>query len=178
MSPKEETRHLVVGRLRKPHGLKGDCAVFPLTDEPEQIFAPGQSLWVRNLAGEEVAGPLIVARSRPYHREWLLAFQDHLQIEAVEPWRGHFLAAESSALRAPEAGEVYLHELAGFSVRDAVGAVLGLVSRVIEAPGGLLLEVQGPKREFLVPFRKEFVVEVDRTERKLRVELPAGMLDL
>jgi 16S rRNA processing protein RimM len=176
--PAEETRHLVVGRLRKPHGLKGDCAVFPLTDEPGQVFAPGQSLWIRNLAGEEVAGPLIVARSRPYHREWLLAFQDHLRIEAVEPWKGHFLAAEPSALRAPAAGEVYLHELAGFSVRDAAGTVLGLVSKVLDTPAGLLLEVQGPRREFLMPFRKEFVVAVDRARRSLDVQLPEGMVDV
>ncbi len=175
--PAEETRHLVVGRLRKPHGLKGDCAVFPLTDEPERVFAPGQSLWIRNLGGGEGAGPLIVGRGRPYHRGWLLAFRDHLQIAAVEPWKGHFLAAEPGGLRAPEAGEVYLHELAGFTVRDAAGAVLGLVSKAIEAPGGLLLEVQGPKREFLVPFRKEFVVAVDREQRSLKVQLPEGLLD-
>jgi len=176
--PAEEARHLVVGRLRKPHGLKGDCAVFPLTDEPAQVFAPGRSLWLRNLAGELVAGPLVVARSRPYHREWLLAFQDHASIEAVEPWKGHFLAAEPADLRPPEAGEVYLHELAGFSVRNTEGTVLGLVSKVVELPSGLLLEVQGPKREFLVPFRKEFVVEVERTARQLIVQLPPGMLDL
>jgi 16S rRNA processing protein RimM len=176
--PAEEARHLVVGRLRKPHGLKGDCAVFPLTDEPAQVFAPGRSLWLCNLAGETVAGPLIVERSRPYHREWLLAFRDHLRVEAVEPWRGHFLAAEPATLRPPEQGEVYLHELAGFSVRDAAGAALGLVTRVVEAPTGLMLEVQGPVREFLMPFKKEFVVELDRASRRMVVSLPVGLTDL
>jgi 16S rRNA processing protein RimM len=158
----EETRHLVVGRLRKPHGLKGDCAVFPLTDEPEAVFAPGRALWLKDLAGELVAGPLVVERSRSYHREWLVAFRDHLRIEAVEPWRGHFLVAEAAELRPPDDGEVYLHELAGFAVKDAAGTALGLVTGVLEVPGGLMLEVQGPKREFLLPFRKEFVGELDR----------------
>ena len=174
----QEARHLVVGRLRKPHGLKGDCAVFPLTDDPETVFAPGRELWIENLAGEVVAGPLTVERSRAYHREWLVAFQGHPRVEAVEPWRGHFLAAEVSGLKPPEAGEVYLHELAGFSVRDASGTPLGLVTAVLELPAGLLLEVQGPKREFLVPFRKEFVAELDRAGRKLVVDLPEGMLEL
>jgi 16S rRNA processing protein RimM len=174
----EEARHLVVGRLRKPHGLKGDCAVFPLTDDPAEVFAPGRSVWVKNLAGEVVAGPLTIERSRPYHREWLLAFRDHERIEAVEAWRGHFLAAESQALRPPAEGEVYLHELAGFAVQDAAGAPLGLVSRVLELPTGLLLEVQGPKREFLVPFRKEFVVALEREARRLRVALPEGLTEL
>lgn len=64
-------RLLAVGRLRKPHGLKGECAVFPLTEEPEDRFARGRALWLLNLAGETVAGPLTVARSRGYHRQWL-----------------------------------------------------------------------------------------------------------
>ena len=176
--PGEEARHLVVGRLRKPHGLKGDCAVFPLTDEPAAVFAPGRELWVENLAGEIVAGPLVVERSRPHHREWLVAFRGHPRVEAVEPWRGHFLAAEAAGLREPGAGEVYLHELEGFALRDRSGAPLGLVTAVLELPGGLMLEVQGPKREFLVPFRKEFVLELDREGRRLVVELPEGLAEL
>lgn len=174
----EETRHLVVGRLRKPHGLKGDCAVFPLTDSPDVAFAPGQPVWVKNLAGDVVAGPLTVARSRVYHRQWLVAFEDHLHVDAVKPWGGHFLAVEAQGLKPPAEGEVYLHELEGFAVVDAAGVPLGLVTAVLEPPAGLMLEVQGPKREFLVPFRKEFVTVVDRAARRLTVELPEGLTDL
>lgn len=176
--PAEEARHLVVGRLRKPHGLKGDCTVFPLTDQPAEVFAPGREVWLKNLAGEVVAGPLVVERSRSYHREWLVAFREHLRIEAVEPWRGHFVTAESTALRPPADGEVYLHELAGFAVQDAAGVALGLVTRTVDTPTGLMLEVQGPKREFLMPFKKEFVVELDRMGKRLVVKLPAGLTEL
>lgn len=174
----EETRHLVVGRLRKPHGLKGDCAVFPLTGDPELAFAQGNDVWLKNLAGMVVAGPLTIARSRAYHRQWLVAFADHLDVEAVKPWGGLFIVADAATLRPPADGEVYVHELAGFAMHDRAGAPLGLVSQVTEMPSGLMLLVQGPKREFLVPFRKEFVVEVDRSARRLVVELPAGMTDL
>jgi 16S rRNA processing protein RimM len=173
-----ETRHLVVGRLRKPHGLKGDCAVFPLTDDPELAFALGREIWIRNLAGTVVAGPLVVVRSRPYHRQWLLAFEGYDDIEAVKPWGGHFLVADSAALRPPGDGEVYIHELAGFAVQDRAGAALGLVTDVVDLPSGLMLEVQGPRREFLVPFRKEFVVDVDRDGKRLVVELPEGLAEL
>ena len=174
----EETRHLVVGRLRKPHGLKGDCAVFPLTDAPDEVFAPGRAVWLKDLAGEVTAGPLVIERSRSYHRQWLVAFRGHLHVDAVKPWGGQFLAVEADRLRPPAEGEVYLHELAGFAVRDAEGSPLGLVTGVLELPSGLMLEVQGPKREFLLPFRKEFVVEVDREARRLVVAPPAGLLDL
>src|SRR5687768_2936748 len=84
-------RHLVVGRLRKPHGLKGEITVFPLTDDPQAVFAPGRSVWVVNLEGEEVAGPFEIERSRDYHREWLMKIRGVELRDAWEPWRGLFL---------------------------------------------------------------------------------------
>ncbi|HEX7025119.1 MAG TPA: hypothetical protein VF187_09915, partial [Gemmatimonadales bacterium] len=116
-----ETRHLVVGRLRKPHGLKGDCAVFPLTSDPGLAFAAGREVWLKNLAGTVVAGPLTIERSRPYHRQWLVAFEGHQDVEAVKPWGGHFVVAEQHTLRPPDEGEVYLHELVGFAMQDRGG---------------------------------------------------------
>jgi 16S rRNA processing protein RimM len=171
-------RRLVVGRLRKPHGLKGDCAVFPLTDAPEAVFAPGREVWVVDLAGEVLAGPVTISRARGYHREWLVAFQGRPDRTSVDPWAGTFLAVPAEARPAPEGDEVYLDELEGFAVQDTAGAALGLVTGWYEGPGGLLLEVQGPRREFLLPYRKALVREVDREGRRLTVELPEGLADL
>jgi ribosomal 30S subunit maturation factor RimM len=71
-----------------------------------------------------------------------------------------------------------VHELAGFKAVGADGVPVGLVTAVLELPAGLTLEIQGPKREFLLPFRKEFVTEVDRAGRRLVVVLPDGLMDL
>lgn len=174
----EPARRLVVGRLRKPHGLKGDVAVFPLTSEPDRVFAPGQSLWLVDLAGDVVAGPVQVARSRGYHREWLMAFRDWESRSAVEPLGGTFLAVEAEVLTPPQGDEVYLDELPGFAVHDVAGQALGLVTAWYELRGGLMVEVQGPKREFLLPYRKEYVKQVDRAGRRLVVDLPEGLLEL
>jgi len=57
-----DAHHLVVGRLRKPHGLKGDLTLFPITDDPDTVFAPGRSVWLVGLGGETVAGPLTTSR--------------------------------------------------------------------------------------------------------------------
>jgi 16S rRNA processing protein RimM len=172
------TGHVVVGRLRKPHGLKGDCTLFPLTDDPATIFAPGREVWVVNLEGETVAGPLTVERSRSYHREWLVKFAGVESREALEPFRANFLGVPFDRLAPLADDEVYLHELDGFSVRLADDTPLGLVSAVYELPAGLMIEVQGPKREFLLPYKKEFVRQVDRAGRRLVVALPDGLVDL
>ena len=173
----EAPRHLAVARFRRPHGLKGEVTIFPLTGDPAAVFVPGRALWVLDLAGQVVGGPLAIERSRAYHREWLVKFVGADSREALEPWRGLFLAAPADELSPPEGDEVYLHELEGFSVRLADGTPLGLISGVYELPAGLMIEVQGPKREFLLPYRKEFVREVDRAGRRLVVEPPEGLVE-
>jgi 16S rRNA processing protein RimM len=170
-------RHLVVGRLRKPHGLKGDLTLFPITDDPETVFAPGRSVWLVGLDGQTVAGPVTIERSRSYHREWLVKFAGADRREAIDPWRGLFLAVPADQLTPPACDEVYLHELDGFAVRLPDETPLGLVTAVYEMPAGLMIEVQGPKREFLLPYKKQFVREVDRAGRRLVVTPPEGLIE-
>lgn len=173
-----DARRLVVGRLRKPHGLKGEFTVFPLTNDPGGVFAPGRELWRLDLSGAVVGDrPVVVERSRAYHREWLVKFRGVERREDQEGWRDLLLAAPADELALPGPGEVYLHELEGFAVRRDDGTALGVVSGVFELPAGVMLEVQGSKREFLLPFRKEFVTEVDRAARRLTVVVPEGLLD-
>ncbi|MBS1241649.1 MAG: rRNA processing protein RimM [Gemmatimonadetes bacterium] len=171
-------RRLVVGRLRKPHGLKGDCAVFPLTDDPETVFIPGRTVWVVDLAGDLVGDPLVISRSRRFHREWLLAFRGREVRDDVEALTGTFLSVPAEELTPPEGDEVYLDELPGYAVQHVDGTPLGLVTAWYDMPAGLMLEVQGPKREFLLPYRKELVRSVDRVGRRLVIEPPEGLVDL
>jgi 16S rRNA processing protein RimM len=172
-----DARHMVVGRLRKPHGLKGDLTLFPITDAPDTVFAAGRSVWLVGLDGEVVAGPVTIERSRSYHREWLVKFAGADRREAIEPWRGLFLAVPADELAPPEGDEVYLHELDGFAVRLPDETPLGLVTATYELPSGVMIEVQGPKREFLLPYKKAFVREVDRAGRRLVVTPPEGLIE-
>ncbi len=171
-------RLLAVGRLRKPHGLKGEFSIFPLTADPATVFAAGRKLVRLQLDGAVVGEPIEVERSRGYHREWLVKFRGIESRSELETWRGQFLAASAEELPPPAEGEVYVHELEGFAVRSENGEAIGLVTAVYDLPAGLTIEVQGPKREFLLPFKKEFVRQVLREERALVVALPDGLLDL
>ena len=130
-----------------------------------------------DLAGDTVAGPLTVERSREYHREWLVKFAGVESRDALEPFRAHFLGVPADQLRPLADDEVYLHELDGFSVRLPDETPLGLVSAVYELPAGLMIEVQRPRREFLLPYKKEFVREVDRAGRRLTVTPPEGLIE-
>ncbi len=72
--------------------------VFPLVEHPGAVFAPKAQLFVVDAARRVLAGPLVVARRRAYHRAWLLGFEGITSRAAVEEWRDRFVAvAEADA---------------------------------------------------------------------------------
>ncbi len=166
--------HLVVGLLKKPHGVKGDALIYPVTDEPEAAFAAGRRLEVLDAEGRPTGRTMVVARSRAYHRAWLLHFEGIETRDALEEVRERHLAIAVADARPLEDGEFYMHELAGLRVATAAGEAVGTVDGVIEAPQGWLLEVSGR----LIPFHRGVVQRVDRRERLIVITPPRGLLEL
>ncbi len=68
--------------------------MFPLVENPGAVFVPKARLYVVDEDRQVIAGPLVVARRRAYHREWLLGFEGVTSRAAVEPWRDRFVAVE------------------------------------------------------------------------------------
>jgi hypothetical protein len=68
--------------------------VIPLVENVGTVFMPKARLYVVNEAREVLAGPLVVARRRSYHREWLLGFEGVTSRAAVESWRDQLVAVD------------------------------------------------------------------------------------
>ena len=68
--------------------------MIPLVENPGAVFAPHARLFVVDADRQVVAGPLVVARRRAYHREWLLSFVGVSARAVVEGWRNHFVATD------------------------------------------------------------------------------------
>lgn len=167
---------IVVGRVRKPHGLKGELAIFPLTDQPEAVYVKGREVSLLDLAGT-VVGTIRIEAARIYHRECLLRLEHHSSREAVDGYRGLFLGVPRETMPPLEDDEVYQQDLVGFAVRNEADEPLGIVSAVYDLPAGATIEVQGPEREFLLPYIGEYVKQMDRDARRLVVAVPDGLLD-
>jgi 16S rRNA processing protein RimM len=171
--------HLAVGLLKKPHGVKGDALIFPLTDQPAAVFQPGRALVVLDRDGRPTGETLTVERSRAYHRAWLLHFTGLEDRPALEVMRERFLAIEIGEARPLEEGEFFLHELIGLAVVLKDGTPVGVVRRLYEAPQGWLLAVESPGgAERLVPFTAGVVRRVDRAARQVVITPPDGLLEL
>ena len=68
--------------------------MFPLVEQPGSVFVPRAEVFVLDADRNVVAGPLVIARRRGYHREWLLSLQGLTSRAAVEPWRDHLVAVK------------------------------------------------------------------------------------
>ena len=69
-------------------------AVIPLVENPGTVFVPKARVYVLNDAREVLAGPLVIARRRAYHRGWLLGFEGITSRGAVESWRDQLVAVD------------------------------------------------------------------------------------
>ena len=179
MTRRDPPEHLIVGRIRKPHGVRGEIAVTPITDAPDVVFTSGRRLLLGTPAGDPDPGhpDVVIASARPTKDGWLLRFRDVDDRTTAERWRERFLLARTNELPPPAEDELYQHELVGMMVEHVNGEALGTVSGLYELPQGLLLEVARPDGgSALVPWRDEIVLGVDVEERRLVVDPPEGLL--
>jgi 16S rRNA processing protein RimM len=168
---------LVVGRVSRPHGVRGEIAVDVRTDDPELRLAAGAVLATEPAA----VGPLKVNRSRWHSGRLLVTFDGVSDRDQADQLRGTLLLVDSDELEdLADPDEFRDHQLIGLTVVDADGQPVGEVTHVTHF-GQDLLVVAGigdrAGREILIPFVSAIVPEVDLQGRQLRVNPPAGLLD-
>ncbi len=154
----------MVGRIGKPHGLRGEVTLDVRTDEPERRFAPGTTLRAEPPAGvDRRPATLTVARSRWHQTTLLVTFEELADRNSAEAARGTVLHAMIGHDETPEDPEEYYdHQLVGLDVVDLDGTVLGQVRTVVHGSAQDLLGVRTPDgRDALVPFVSALVPEVD-----------------
>lgn len=171
---------VIVGRVRKAHGIRGEVVVESFTDAPEAVFAPGRRLFTSPDAEVTAAdsAEAHVATMRPFMEGWLVRFDEVADRTAAEQWRDLWLLLPEEELEPAGEGEIYIHDLVGLSVRLTSGEAVGVVRQVYELPQGLMLDVERPGRPgALVPFLEEIVRALDRESRTLVIDPPDGLLE-
>lgn len=178
---REDPAYLVVGHLNKPHGTKGEVFVWPLTDHPDTVYAPGTILFSGaedSNAPDLESEPLRIRGVRPFRRGFLVSFAGVRDRERAGHLCGRYLYAEASILAPLAEGELFYHELLGMEVVTTSGRVVGRIREVYELRPADLLEVQGPAGEVMIPFLRHIVVRIDREAGRMAIDPPEGLLDL
>jgi len=166
---------VVVGRIGRPHGIRGEVTVEARTDEPDERFAPGAVLSVDGPVSE-----LVVARPHWHSGRLLVSFDGVGDRSAAEALRGLLLHVERSDDETPDdPDEYYDSTLVGCVVQLSDGTHVGDVADVLHLPSQDLLVVRdADDREVLVPFVAAFVPLVDVQARRIVIEPPSGLLDV
>ena len=171
---------LLVARIGKPHGLRGEVTVQTHTDDPEARFVPGTSYETRAAAGSGVPRSLTLSSARLHQQTWLLGFEEIPDRTGAESLRGTRLFIDAEATVAEDEDDAwYEDELVGLAAVDPVGATLGEVTglRTGAAQDQLVLRLANGS-EALVPFVEAIVPEVDVEAGRVVVDAPPGLLEL
>lgn len=183
MMPPSPPAFIIVGRVRKAHGIRGEVVVEVITDEPDAIFASGRRVFAGTPAGElsPTRQELHVATCRPFNEGLLVRFAEVPDRNAAETWRGRYLLLPAGELPAPDEHEVYVHELVGMRVELAGGESVGTVEELYELPQGLAIDVRrsAPREAetVMLPYDERTVASVDKTARVIVVTPPEGLLE-
>lgn len=166
---------MLVGVVRRPHGVRGAVVVEVLSDNPTR-FATGSVL--------EATGPdgrtrrLSIESASPFAGGMRVAFAGLASREEADTLRGARLEVERAAVPPPPAGAHYLFELVGCRAFDRAAGELGRVVDAIEDGGGWLLVVARPGGgRLLLPYVERFVTKVDPTAGRIDWELPEGLIE-
>jgi 16S rRNA processing protein RimM len=167
---------LVVGRIVRPHGIRGELVVAITTDDPAARFAAGTEL-ATDPAG---AGPLTVEAVRPHQGRLIVAFEGVPDRDGAEALRGVKLCVDSAGVPPPtDPDEYHDFQLVGLAAVSQAGEALGEVVRVDHGPGADLLVLRLTSgRAALVPFVRAIVPTVDLDAGRVVLTPPEGLLDL
>jgi 16S rRNA processing protein RimM len=174
-----ESIEVLVGRIGKPHGVRGHVTIDVRTDEPERRFADGARLRAVAPKGSAfAAGTLTVEGTRWHHGVLHVLFAELPDRNAAEGARGVLLYADIPADATPDdPDEYYDHQLVGLAAYDTEGRHLGEVSGLVHGGAQDLLTIRTPDdREALVPFVKALVPVVDLGERRVVIEDRPGLV--
>jgi 16S rRNA processing protein RimM len=167
---------VVVGRIAKAHGIRGELAVDVRTDSPEERFRIGAAVTTKLRDGSK--RELTIAAAREHSGRLLVRFEEVPTRDVAETLRGALLLADTATLPpTSDPDEFYDHELAGLRAELTDGTIVGKVVEVVHSPGGELLELDVDGRSALVPFVRAIVPTVDVAGGRVVLDPPEGLLD-
>lgn len=167
--------YVVVARIGRPQGVRGEVTVELRTDAPEARFAAGSTL----VTEPRERGPLRIEAARQQGSAWVLTIEGVEDRPAAEALRNTLLlVAVDERPQLDEVDDFYDDQLMGLRAEDTEGTHLGDVRRISHVGGDLLVVRRTDGRELLVPFVSAVVTTVDLVAGKVVIDPPPGLLDL
>jgi len=158
---------LAVGRIRRPHGVKGEMAMDVLTGFPERLH-PGKMIHLG-----ETYQPAYIKSVRGHGKSLLVSLRGIDTPEEAGRFRNAMVFITAVDLPQLPEGEYYHHELIGMLVKDEAGQIVGELVDVTETGANDVYEIKTPEgKELLLPAVEDFILEVNPDQKAMIVRLP------
>jgi 16S rRNA processing protein RimM len=171
-----EPRYLVVGRVLRPHGVRGEVKIAIHTGYPERLVIH-EFFYLSHPHMPDVVQPYPVERVRVRADVALVKFGGCDSRNDAEELRGMWVQVPVEKAAPLEPGEYYQYQLVGMSVETEGGEWLGQVADVLETGANDVYLVLGPYGEVLLPAIEEVVRTIDMDARCMVVHLLPGLLN-
>lgn len=173
----KQPHYLLLGKIVRPHGIRGELRMKILTDYPERIGNELKTVYIGTDANQLDAETYIIQSAR-FHKDFLLLIVKdiHTRNEA-ELLRNLYVMIDLEHAVPRDEDEVYLYELIGLTVKTGDDKILGDIRDVIETGANDVYVVRGREYgELLIPIHDETLVNIDTETGFVTVNLPEGLL--
>ncbi len=167
-----KTDLIPIGKIKGAHGIKGIVRVWSYA-ESLSVFEPGSSFLLRNAEGIEKTCEIEWAK--PYKKGALFSLKGIVGCDMADALAGFELFIEKSKLPELEEGTYYWTDLIGLSVLTANEEYIGCIESVIPTGSNDVYVVKDKDNEILIPALESVVVEIDLSNKTMRVDLPEGL---
>lgn len=170
-SPQGEPIYLVIGYLRRPHGVRGEIIMDLHTDFPERIRA-GRKIFI----GEKHEAATFDT-TRPHGDSMLISLRGYDTPESVGRFRNHWVYVKVKEVPPLPEGKYYKHELIGVEVADDAGNSLGALAEILETGANDVYIIRDEAgKEILLPNIPAVILNVDMVARRMTVHLIDGLI--
>ncbi|MFW6235974.1 MAG: ribosome maturation factor RimM [Desulfovibrionales bacterium] len=171
-----KARMMALGRVVRPHGLKGEVRIHSYADSPF-VFEEVPALFLQ----KEGARPKRVhlVSMRHHHRGLLLKFEEIQGLDQAETWRGSMIMARYRDLPALDPEDILYVDLIGRRVFLEDGSLLGVIEQIQDNAGQEVWTIRGSGGdEILFPAVESFILRCEKDEGEVRIDPPPGLLEL
>lgn len=168
-------RYLIIGRVRKPHGINGELKIAIESELPER-FTWLRHVWLSRNPNDRAPRQVAVENVRFHGDDALVKLAGYDDPETAGHLRQHWVFVPIEQALPLEADEYYSFQIIGFRVETRAGRLLGTLASLLETGANDVFVVDGPLGELLLPDIPDVVLDIDLTGRRIVVEPLPGLL--
>lgn len=163
-----------LGKITKKHGFKGNLILHLETDEPE-LYKNMESVFIEK---NGMLIPFFFESIGPHSKNKLLVKFEDVSAEEAEKLVNHSLYLPLEMLPELNETDFYYHEIIDYRVFDDKKGEIGKIKRVNDSGVQAIFEIEFEGKEILIPVVDEWILEVNRIEKFIKIKTPEGLIEL